>query len=164
MIAESRTGAIPDEERVRVYAVVGTPLTTYGGDQYFSSMVKTAGGINVAESLNGSKVVVSKEQLMEWDPEVIIVLAWGAEMSSIQDILDDPALQEISAVKNTRIYSDPGYYSRWVHPDITSCLGTLTMAKLMYPERFTDVNVTAEADAFDWNYFGKPYMGSIPQS
>lgn len=162
-MAKSKTTDIPKSFRKKVYAVVGNPLTTYGGDQYFSQMVATAGGVNTAEALKGSQAKVSKEQIIEWNPDIMVVIAWGAEMSNLKDILADPALKETNAVRNRRIFSDPGYYSRWVHPDITSCLGVLWMATIMYPERFADVDMYKIADEFDRKYFGKPFGGTIPR-
>jgi iron complex transport system substrate-binding protein len=162
-MAKGRTADISKTIKKRVYAVVGNSLTTYGGDQYFSQMVATAGGGNVAEGLKGSRAKVSKEQILEWNPDVMIVIAWGAEISSVKDILSDPALKETNAARNHRIFSDPGYYSRWVHPDITSCLGVLWMATIMYPEKFADVDMHKIADEFDRKYFGKPFGGTIPR-
>lgn len=159
-LAKSRVVGLQPTDRIRVYAVVGNPLTTYGGDQYFSSMVAMAGGINVAESLKGSKVVVSKEQLLSWNPQMMVVLAWGAEMSALKDIYADAVLQGTDAVKNKKVYADAGWYSRWVHPDLTSCLGVLWMAKHMYPNQMADIDVKAVADEFDRKYFKKPYQGN----
>jgi iron complex transport system substrate-binding protein len=162
-MAKSKTADIPKSSKKKVYAVVGNPLTTYGGDQYFSQMVATAGGVNTAEVLKGSQAKVSKEQLLEWNPDMMVIIAWGAEMSGVKDILADPALKETNAARNRRILSDPGCYSRWVHPDITSCLGVLWMATIMYPERFADVDMNKIADEFDRKYFGKPFVGTIPR-
>jgi iron complex transport system substrate-binding protein len=159
-LVKSRVTGISPADRIRVYAVVGNPLTTYGGDQYFSNMVTMAGGVNVAAALKGSKVVVSKEQLLIWNPEMMVVLAWGAEMSTLKDLYADMALQGTDAVKNKKIYVDPGYYSRWVHPDMTSCLGVLWIAKHMYPKQMADIDVKAMADEFDRKYFKKPYQGN----
>lgn len=160
-MAKGRTADIPKSSKKKVYAVVGNPLTTYGGDQYFSQMVAKAGGVNASEALKGSLAKVSKEQVLEWNPDIMVVIAWGAEMSDVKDILRDPALKETNAARNRRIFSDPGYYSRWVHPDVTSCLGVLWMAKIMYPERFADVDMVNIADEFDKKYFGKPFGGTI---
>ena len=162
-MARGKTADIPKSNRKKVYIVVGNPLTTYGGDQYFSQMVETAGGFNTAEVLKGSQAKVSKEQILEWNPDIMVVIAWGAEMSSIKNIMADPALKETNAARNRMIFSDPGYYSRWVHPDITSCLGVLWMATIMYPERFVDVDMNRIADEFDRKYFGKPFGGTIPR-
>jgi iron complex transport system substrate-binding protein len=162
-MAKSKTNDIPKSTRKKVYVVVGNPLTTYGGDQYFSQMVATAGGVNIAQALKGSQAKVSKEQILEWNPDMMVVIAWGAEMSNLKDILTDPALKETNAARNLRIFSDPGYYSRWVHPDITSCLGVLWMATIMYPESFADVDMHKIADEFDRKYFGKPFGGTIPR-
>jgi iron complex transport system substrate-binding protein len=161
-MAKSKTADIPKSSKKKVYAVVGNPLTTYGGDQYFSQMVAAAGGVNTAEALKGSQAKVSKEQLLEWNPDIMVVIAWGSEMSGVKDILADPALKETNAARNRWIFSDPGYYSRWVHPDITSCLGVLWMATIMYPERFPDVDMNKIADEFDRKYFDKPFGGTIP--
>ena len=59
------------------------------------------------------------------------------------------------------MYNSGSYYIYWYHPTIASCLGTLQVAKAMYPDRFEDVSVSEIANEFDMRFFGKPYIGNV---
>ncbi|NMC60645.1 MAG: ABC transporter substrate-binding protein [Candidatus Methanofastidiosa archaeon] len=169
-LTSSRTSDIPENEKQKIYFAHMQKYTTMGGansyapnsKSYTSRHVNFAGGINVAEKLIGWNTKVDKEQLLAWDPDVII-LVYGPlkeKTMSVEDFLSDPDLQGIKAVKNKRVYDEGAYYIYWYHPTVGSCLGILQMAKVMYPERFEDVNVTKKAKEFDMKFFGRPYGGN----
>ena len=120
-----------------------------------------AGGINVAQELPGWHPKVEKEQLLAWNPDVIILVNGPLKEKSltVDDVLADPMLQELNAVKNKRVYESGSYYIYWIHPTVAACLGVLQMSKTMYPERFEDISVTERANEFCTEFFGKSYPG-----
>ena len=106
---------------------------------------KWAGGLNVvgapAEQPGGSQV--SKEQVIKWNPDVIIIHAGNSE--EIQAILSDPVLQNVSAVKNARVYSI------LIASNGGGILGEKIaevryLAKLFYPDKFKDLDVEKEGN------------------
>jgi len=150
----SRTSSIPREERVRVYNA-NPDLYTYGTGKYTGVMIDRAGGVNVAENINGYKQV-TMEQILTWNPDVIIIQDRYANVAD--EINNDPAWSEINAVKNGKIIITPEYVKPWGHPTPESmALGELWMAKTLYPEKFMDVDLDRMAEEFYQKFYGVPY-------
>jgi iron complex transport system substrate-binding protein len=155
----SRVSTIADDLKQKVYFMHMEKYITRGGDEYAIIQMNQSGGINVAEDLVGWHAEVELEQLLDWNPDVIILVygPFKEKTLSVEDVLSDPQLQGINAVKNKRVYDAGSYYIYWLHPTVASCLGSLQMAKAFYPELFADVNVTDLANEFTMEFFGKPY-------
>ncbi|KLU63432.1 vitamin B12-binding protein [Peptococcaceae bacterium CEB3] len=99
---------IPESQKLRVYYANKQILTTPDPQSIMSSIIDTAGGLNVGDSLPGSNnenTPVSMEQVLKWNPQVILT-ASGAEK---QQIITSPAWKNISAVKDNRVYVRPRY-------------------------------------------------------
>ncbi len=67
------TSKIPDSAKPKVYVTSGIPLRTRGGNSTMSDTVTKAGGIDVAQNSTAGTVVVSYEQLLAWNPDIIII-------------------------------------------------------------------------------------------
>jgi iron complex transport system substrate-binding protein len=52
----------------------------------------------------------------------------------VSDILADPAWASLDAVKNKQVYRMPKYLLTWETPGPESVLGTMWMAKTLYPD------------------------------
>ena len=133
------TSEIPDEEKPVVY-------TTHGGGKITQccgaiSSVEWAGGLNAVESTGNSEV--SKEQVIKWNPDVILITFGTPE--KIDAVVLDPVLQNVSAVKNGRVYSV--YISKGGWGSLGSQLAALNyLAKLFHPDKFEDLDVEAEGN------------------
>ena len=109
-------------------------LQVGSGTTYQGFWIKTAGGVNPAENLKDYPII-NIEQLIAWDPEVIIL--GGFEPGLTPDIIyKDPNLGNVSAVKNRRIYKAPIGGYRWSPPSHESPLMWKWVAMLLYPDRF----------------------------
>ena len=74
-------------------------------------------------------------------------------------VKDEPAA--IDAVKNGRIYLMPEYAKAWGYPmPEAMALGELWMAKELYPERFEDVDMQKEADAYYKEFYRTDYSAA----
>ena len=125
--------------------------------------IDIAGGINVAKDLpvgtsGWGGIDVSKEQIIEWNPDVILVHAGTKEddgkHGSIDGILHDPALQSVNAVKNKRVYGTKGWDTGW--DPATGLCECYYLAKLFYPDLFTDLNVEKECNEILKEFYGVP--------
>lgn len=148
-----RVKDIPESEKVRVFYGGHDIYKAYTGTTFEHAQIVMAGGINVAADLEGWHPEVSAEQLLVWDPEVIIVLN-GVDVDAI---LADPKVQGVSAIKNRRVYSLPEASWDFSSPRALFCIEWL--AQILYPERFADIDIDAEADAFYRAVFGVDYTG-----
>lgn len=144
---------IPAEKQVRVFYGGHDAYHAYGGDTFEHSEIVAAGGKNVAEALTGFLPEVSAEQMLNWDPQVIILL----NGVSVDSVLQDTKLANVSAVKNKRVYALPEAGWDFGTPRALFCIEWL--AAKLYPERFPNLDIQAEATSFYETVWGVPYQG-----
>jgi iron complex transport system substrate-binding protein len=155
-IITNRTSGISEANRIKVLIPNKTGvLSCTGGDSYQNYLIEGAGGVNVAKNVTGQWPSASIEQIMVWNPQVIIVPPYCA--NTPKDILSDSTWQSIDAVKNGRVYLMPQYAVAWDTPVADSILGELWIAKQLYPEKFTDINISTEAEQFYTKFYGVHY-------
>jgi iron complex transport system substrate-binding protein len=137
----SRVGAIPEEERPRIYYLRGpSALTTQGNNTNTLWYGQMAGGsmITKVHSLVG-KGPVSMEDLLLWDPEYIFV----GRLYSPNLVLKDKRWLDVRAVKEGKVYQDPEGVFFWDG----SSEGVLLMefmAKKIHPELFQNLDMKME--------------------
>ena len=145
----SRMKAVPENERKTVFYTSNKDLGT--DTNWGVSYVATSGGINVAKDLGEAKV--NPEKLAQWDPDVIIVSGNTDGTYLSQEIIDNPQLSGLSAIKNGEVYNVPigGFW--WNRPSPESSLGFLWLAKTLYPDTFEDVDMVSEMKTFFKNFY-----------
>ena len=96
-------------------------------------------------SAKGTGNAINMEQLMLWDPEVIIF----SPDSVYDQVADDPAWQTLTAVKMGRYHEVPSLPYNWMGfpPGVQRYLGLLWLGKVLYPEA-ADYDLNAEAAEF----------------
>lgn len=100
---------VKDAEPVRVfvfdYLAEDGPYTC--GNNFAAKLIRHAGGVNIFEDMEKTWSTVSWEKVIELDPEVIVINDYGSISleEKISQLKDDPALADISAIKNDRIIS-----------------------------------------------------------
>ncbi len=80
---------------------------------------------------------VSKEQIIKMDPDVILLTAWGMDdldefNAFVEDMKNDPAFQDLKAIKNDRIIVEDGRYMTIVTQHLIN--GIEFVAENIYPE------------------------------
>jgi len=154
---QERVGQIPDEERPRVFlAGPDGILSTCSGDLYQHYLIEEAGGRNVAAELSGGWNNVSLEQVMAWNPDVIVTLQYS-EPGEPEEILADPNLASVKAVQDGRVYRFPSNLGPWDYPEPRSILGVLWLAQKIYPASFADLDLQQEADFFHQQFYGRTF-------
>lgn len=153
LVAE-RLSSVASTQRVTAY-MANPDLSTYGSGKYTGIMMKRAGAANVAASLQGFKQV-TMEDVLKWNPAVIFVQERYPAV--VGEIKSAPAWRPIQAVKADRIYLMPEYAKAWGYPmPEAMALGELWMAKKLYPERFADIDMQVEADAYYRRFYRTGY-------
>ena len=136
--------SVEGEELVRTLYIWGDPadplsMGTFGGaPDIRNEMLYYAGGENVAGGLDQRWPNVSLEQVLTWDPEVIIVWGW-ADALEPEDFLNNSEWQPVSAVANQKVYKLPRW-SSWSPPEV---IMVLQMAKWLHPEQTADLDPDA---------------------
>jgi len=150
-VVADAVGAVEMARRLRVY-VAGTGIfKTFAGDFFQTFMVRNAGGVSVSEQLTGGKVDVSPEQVLVWNPDVIILTSYTRD--TVSDVLANPKLQNVVAVKSRRVYVMPRYVVSWDMPVPESFLGTMWLAHKLYPDQVR-FDMSAEIAEFYRQFYG----------
>jgi len=154
-IVTQRLATLPADKRIRVY-MANPGLTTYGSGKYTGLIMAHAGAQNVATATIKGFKPVSIEQVLQWNPDVIFVQDRYPDV--VHQIMSNPAWQTIDAVKNHRVYLMPEYAKAWGYPmPEAMAIGELWMAKTLYPERFSDINMQQAASAYYQRFYKMPY-------
>jgi iron complex transport system substrate-binding protein len=158
-VIEKRAKLIPPKARRQVYYAEGpNGLSTDPSGSKHSQIIDFVGATNIAKAkINVGKGMseVSMEQIMVWNPEVIIVWSGNAEnLVTYKFVNTDPTWAKIRAVKNRQVYQIPWLPYGWFDrpPGTNRILGTIWTANLLYPNifKYDMVKVTQE-------YFRKFY-------
>jgi len=140
----AKTAAIPEDERPNVL-YLGRSLSdiTASGSKgnYNAWYIDLAGGKNAAAELEGS-VSINREQIAQWDPEVILLNSFEPNLD-VSWVYDDPILSLTKAAQNKRVYKMPLGGYRWDPPNQESPLTWMWLADLLHPEVF-DYDLRAE--------------------
>ena len=125
--------------RLKVLFIIdATDLTfpwTAGPGSFIDSLITMAGGENIAAQAQGAWVQLSIEEIVNADPEIIILPAkHGTAFTSPETLMGHPAWQGITAVKEDRIFIiDDDLVSR-SGPRIVQ--GLEELARIIHPELF----------------------------
>lgn len=134
---------IPEEDRIRVYFGNGEDsLETAPKGSSHAQLLEEVHAVNVAdlELGDGSRVQISQEQLLAWDPDLIVVNGEPkADVSgnqAAQQILEDPVYASLKAVQDGKVYSTPNAPFSWVdRPNGPNRLiGMRWFSALIYPD------------------------------
>ena len=111
------------------------------------ALITAAGGINVAEEIGAERDIVL-EQLLVWNPDVMILSSNEGTFVSVEDITGAAQLQEIKAVIDRELYLCPVGTFWWDRPAPEAILGITWLAKTLYPEQFADIDLKALSKDF----------------
>ncbi len=147
---------IPEEEKVRIYYGNGEDsLETAPAGSSHGQIIDLVNAVNVAdlELGDGSRVQISAEQLLAWDPDVIVVngepKADLTGSAAAEKILNDPTYATLKAVQNGAVYGTPNAPFSWVDrpPGPNRIVGMRWLAGLIYPE-YLNYDVDEEVKEF----------------
>ncbi|MDF1519930.1 MAG: ABC transporter substrate-binding protein [Brevefilum sp.] len=147
---EEKMAEIPVEDRVEVLFTGTEPLRVASGDMFQSYIIETAGGISASSELEGYWNNINLEQVVIWDPDVIIVPPYGG--ASVEAITESDEWQILDAVKDGKVYRMPKLVAPWDTPAPDAVLGIIWMAQQLYPEQI-DLDCSTEAEFFYNTFF-----------
>lgn len=149
---ERVTSSIRVDRRARVLHTASNGIFSIDGrDTLVDDWIRAAGGVNAA-TVTGNIRTVGIEQILAWNPDVIIVGSAPNEASRRQ-ILDDPRWREVKAVRDGRVYVNPTGAYLWDRHSAEAALQVLWAAKTLYPERFEDIDIEKETRNFYSRFF-----------
>ena len=86
------------------------PLRVDGDASIIDQWIRSAGGRNAAQGIHGNKQPVSIEQVLSWNPDIVII---GANAGDPATLTQDPVWSKIKAVKSRRVYRNPTGLFPW---------------------------------------------------
>lgn len=168
---DRRLALIPEDEKVNVFIDVWSTSfternnerrTVSGATGDYGIYCTDANGLNVASGLTNPQGTVDIEWLVQKDPDVIlgVVYSGGYDSDNIDDIkvqhdelILHPALQEVPAIKNDRIYSLSYRHTN----GLTYPAARAQVAKWFYPEYFEDIDPSAIHQEYVTEFLGSSY-------
>jgi iron complex transport system substrate-binding protein len=131
-----RIAAVPKERRPRIYYARGPRglETGLGGSITVETIEFLAQ--NVAGETRGGMGNVSIEQVLVWNPEVIVTI----DQDFAAKVYDDPAWSTVAAVRARRVHLSPKLPFGWVDfpPSVNRLIGLWWLAKILYPDLFPE--------------------------
>lgn len=134
---------IPEEKKVSAYFGNGEDsLETAPRGSQHAQILDAINAVNVAdlELGDGSRVQISAEQLLAWDPDVIVVngepKADKSGSSAAEDILSNPDYASLKAVQDQKVYGTPNAPFSWVDRPAgpNRLIGMRWFSALIYPK------------------------------
>jgi iron complex transport system substrate-binding protein len=134
---KGRIEKIAQDRQPRVYYARGPRgLQTGLGGSINVETIEFLGARNVAGDRRGGMATVSVEQVLAWNPDVIITI----EPDFAAAVRSDPVWAPIKAVQTGRVYLSPRLPFGWVDfpPSVNRLIGLWWLAKALYPDRFVE--------------------------
>lgn len=146
----STVSTIPENEKVRVYYAEGPAgLQTDPSGSQHSQLIDLCGGINVAQvavKQGMGMSSVSMEQVLAWNPEIIIT----NDKQFYNSIYSNSSWKDVKAVQDKKVYLAPtspiGWFDR--PPGVNTIIGIPWTAKALYPDKFKNLDMTSLTKEF----------------
>jgi iron complex transport system substrate-binding protein len=133
-----RIAKIPASQRPRVYYGRGPQgLNTGLAGSINVESIEQLGAVNVAGELGkGGMVQVSIEQVLRWNPDVVVTI----DTNFYAAARTHPLWSSLPAIKAGRIYLSPSLPYGWIDfpPSINRLIGLRWLARILYPQAFPE--------------------------
>jgi iron complex transport system substrate-binding protein len=173
-LVSNRVKDLKPENKLKTFCLWGdADLTTnlwgtWNQNTSAHQLITLAGGINIAADLKVNYPKVSQEWVLSTNPSVIIlptfdkkgILGYDANNDTNakklwENTINNPIISKTNAGKNNKVY----IMSAKIQQGILSYLGTLYLAKYLYPDRFKDVNPNHVLREYFEKWLGIPFKG-----
>lgn len=146
-LIKDRTSSLSEEEKANVviYATENYLMGRKSIQSYFLTEVINAN--NLVTNGDSDFIKVSEEQLLNYDPDVLVVIGHEGylDSSAIYEgkhcVINWSNVKGMRAIENKRVVSLG--YEEW-RATIETPIGLLKMAKAIYPEKFEDIDIQSE--------------------
>ena len=161
LVAE-RVAAVPAEARPRIYYARGPRgLETALSGSINVESIAVMGARNVAGGQPGGLATVSLEQVLAWDPEVIVTI----DQDFAQRVRSDPNWASVAAVRAGRVHLSPKLPFGWVDfpPSVNRLVGLPWLGKVLYPDLFPEDLRQVTRDFYARFYHVTPTVEQVEQ-
>ncbi len=153
-IIQGRVAGIAQEKRTRVYYARGPRGLVTGLGQSINVETIEMLAQNVAGGNQGGLANVSIEQVLLWNPDVIVTI----DRDFARAVRSDPAWASVAAVKSGRVHLSPKMPFGWVDfpPSVNRLIGLWWLAKILYPDKFPEDLTKLTRDFYTLFYHKTP--------
>lgn len=147
------TSRIPEDGKPSVLHIYSlNPLVVDGTGSIIDEWIRDAGGRNAAQ-IPGRTQPVSIEQVVKWNPDVVILASSAFEANdtgpqTVAKLTADPAWRQVAAVRNQRVVINPTGGWHWDRYGIEEALQIQWAAKTLHPELFPNLDLVAQTKNF----------------
>lgn len=155
----SMVAKVPDSEKVKIYyAESADGLMTDGSDSMHTEVIdylKASNVVTMDTSASGKGAKVSMEQVVNWNPDVIIANVQMGGSDFVKSVYNDPTWAGINAVKNHRIYMPASLPFNWFDrpPCIARIFGVEWLGCELYPN-YVNVDLKTDLKSFYKEFYG----------
>lgn len=158
MVADAKTrteglGAQDRQSVLIIYNYSAGVMRVAGETPFFGYYwLQTVGADNAAIGAQGGLAPVTAEQVLSWDPDVVLVGGAGPAGITPEQLLSNSVdgldLSGLRAVREGKVYSnDLGMWS-WFTPNPDAPLIANWLGQVIYPTEFDDVDLVAQTQAY----------------
>ncbi|WP_058952914.1 ABC transporter substrate-binding protein [Clostridium tyrobutyricum] len=147
------TSKIPDSQKPKILHIESfKPLTIDGKDTIVDDWIQAGGGKDAAE-ISGNKKPASMEQVLKWNPDIIIMGKSvlndkNSPIKSLDELYSNPQWSQVNAIKNKKVYVNPMGVFLWDRYGMESALQFQWLAKMLHPDQFKDLDMVKETQNF----------------
>lgn len=159
-MVQKRVSSIPDSARARVFFLFRysqSAISTSGSSFFGQWWADAIGAANVAKEITkDNAVTVNMEQIYKWNPDTVFITNFTTAQPS--DLYNNSVgsynWSAINAVKSKKVYKMPLGMYRSYTPGVDTPVTLMWLAKTVYPEKFSDINITNETKKYYKTVFG----------
>ncbi|MEO1783679.1 iron ABC transporter substrate-binding protein [Thermodesulfobium sp. 4217-1] len=116
---------------------------------------------NVADEIKSAgSLMLDKEYLIKLNPDIIFLDEGGLSLVKEDYKKNRAFYDELKAFKNNKVYGQLPFNYYTTNIEI-ALIDTYFAGKVIYPERFSDININVKADEIFKEFLGKPMFNDI---
>ena len=150
-----KTAAFPKAEKRKIYFANSEFTDSVGAEMMQTALIENAGGTNPAAELKSGFITVSAENILEWNPELVIVSQFFS--GDLEKLAQENKYQNLSAFKNKALYRVPSRLEPWDFPSPSTFIAQLWLAQKAYPAEYEDLDYQKEVNQFYQTLYGKTF-------
>lgn len=160
----TRTADVPDDKKPTVLAAAATFSGSHGIEGVYSNYpvfkIIAANDVAVGISEKVGGVLVDREKIIEWNPDMIFLDFSGSELVKTDYAANPQFYAQLKAVKDGNVYMWPNSTWHWSNVEMPLVSAYYT-GKLLYPDKFEDVDFEKKASEIFEFFLGDPSFLSI---
>lgn len=132
-------------------------ISTSGNSFFGQWWADAIGANNVGSELNNDNSTnVSMEQIYKWNPDRIFITNFNTAKPAdlLNNTIGNYDWSGVSAIKEQKVYKMPLGMYRTYTAGVDTPITLLWLAKITYPELFTEINITQEVKTYYADVFG----------